>query len=180
MNNKQSARSFASLLETSSIPELGPRCRPDAKSIPGIESELNGFPGYIALPSSRAQAIKSLLLLWHDHLDASHGISQSLHDETGSYIHGLMHRREPDYFNAKYWFRRVPKHPAFEKFSSELKEKLGSAPEAELLIEGGQWNPFVFVDLCEKAERGHDKHFIQTFKKVQQLEFHALVQWLVR
>ena len=53
-----------------------------------------------------AHALKSGLLLWNDDLEASHTISQQLHDDTGSYWHGIMHRREPDHSNAKYLFHR--------------------------------------------------------------------------
>ena len=58
-------------------------------------------------------AVQSGLLLWNDALDASHIISQSIESRTGSYWHGIMHRREPDYSNAKYWFRRVGVHPTY-------------------------------------------------------------------
>src|SRR5690348_9587161 len=47
------------------------------------------------------------LWLRHGFLDESHTISQSLDNSSGSYWHGLMHRREGDFDNTKYWFRRV-------------------------------------------------------------------------
>src|SRR5205823_11683753 len=50
------------------------------------------------------------LWLYHDFLDESHTLSQEIYTTTGSYWHGLMHRREPDYSNAKYWFQRVGDH----------------------------------------------------------------------
>src|SRR5277367_1162697 len=41
-----------------------------------------------------AKAMLAGLWLWHDWLDQSHEISQSLHSATGSFWHAIMHRRE--------------------------------------------------------------------------------------
>src|SRR5262245_16375644 len=54
------------------------------------------------------------LWLYHDFCDESHTISQDLPGWIGSYWHGIMHRREPDPGNAKYWFRRVEPNPVYE------------------------------------------------------------------
>jgi hypothetical protein len=48
-----------------------------------------------------ARACLAGLWLLYDFLDESHTISQNLGTPTGSYWHGLMHRREPDYDNPK-------------------------------------------------------------------------------
>ena len=53
------------------------------------------------------------LWLRHGFLAESHTVSQSIPTQSGSYWHGIMHRREPDYENAKYWFRRVGSHSVF-------------------------------------------------------------------
>src|SRR5262245_21856010 len=52
------------------------------------------------------------LWLYFDFLDESHAISQTAegvpdHD----FWHAIMHRREPDAGNSKYWWRRVGNHP---------------------------------------------------------------------
>jgi hypothetical protein len=114
-------------------PELGPG-RPDESA----RADLSALTLESAFPVVRnvnaAKACLSGLWLYHDFLNESHTISQDLDDWFGSYWHGIMHRREPDPENAKYWFRRVPTNAVFER-----------------LAERGDWDPFAFVDRCEKA-----------------------------
>ncbi len=106
-----------------------------------------------------ARACVAGLLLLYDGLDESHSISQDLGDATGSYWHGIMHRREPDYGNAKYWFARVRQHPIYpalavaaRQFARESMAKL-SWPAARWLLDEGPWQPDAFVDLCQAARR---------------------------
>ena len=63
-------------------------------------------------PLASNPAIQAGLWLYVDELDRSHEISQDLIDPTGSYWHGIMHRREGDFSNSHYWFNRAGKHPA--------------------------------------------------------------------
>src|SRR5262245_35001335 len=67
-----------------------------------------------------ALACMAGLWLYHDFLDESHSISQDLHTVEGSYWHAIMHRREPDYWNSKYWFRRVGDHPIYDKLNPAI------------------------------------------------------------
>lgn len=57
-------------------------------------------------------ALQSGLWLYVDELDLSHDISQTMKDATGSYWHGIMHRREGDFSNSHYWFAQTGNHPA--------------------------------------------------------------------
>src|SRR5687768_10504407 len=54
-----------------------------------------------------ARACLAGLWLYHDFLDESHTLSQCIDTPSGSYWHAIMHRREGDFANSKYWFRRV-------------------------------------------------------------------------
>lgn len=59
-------------------------------------------------------ALVAGLWLYVDQLDRSHRISQGIHNATGSFWHGIMHRREGDFSNSHYWFRKVGDHPAIK------------------------------------------------------------------
>jgi hypothetical protein len=92
--------------------------------------------------------------LVHDFLDESHTISQNVDTTTGAFWHGIMHRRERDYSNAKYWFRRVGAHPVLEEIAqaaNELDRDAAGHDAAHRLLPGGDFDPFAFVDACQAA-----------------------------
>jgi hypothetical protein len=96
--------------------------------------------------------------LLHDYLNESHTVSQSIDTTSGSFWHAIMHRREGDFSNAKYWFRNVGQHPTFAALSERahvaayLRDADSSLGETRLLE--GTWDPFAFVDLCQAVARG--------------------------
>jgi len=73
-------------------------------------------------------ALSGLWLLAGD-LDRSHAISQDESSGTGSYWHGIMHRREGDYSNAGYWFRRVGSHPVLDQLAELFPDEHSDAEE---------------------------------------------------
>ncbi|HTU92007.1 MAG TPA: hypothetical protein VMF69_18130, partial [Gemmataceae bacterium] len=109
----------------------------------------NAFVPHRLRDSGMADACRAGLWLYHNFLDESHRLSQELHTPTGSYWHALIHRREPDFDNAKYWFRRVGVHPIFEPLRQAASELAAAAPPpAAFLRSQSAWDPFAFVDLC--------------------------------
>ncbi len=92
------------------------------------------------------------LWLYHDFLDESHRLSQDIASVEGSYWHGILHRREPDYGNAAYWFRRVGRHPVFADLGTAASQ-LAAASGTSLSIPS-PWDPFWFIDYCEACANG--------------------------
>jgi hypothetical protein len=61
----------------------------------------------------QVDCVRSLLLLEAGEFERSHSIVQAMSGSDAAYIHGMAHRIEGDFWNAKYWFRRSRTHPAF-------------------------------------------------------------------
>jgi hypothetical protein len=145
---------FSEFLATPENPALGPGPRPGVLAESALAAKLDPPLRATQLPVERQQLIRALVLLWHDHLEASHTISQGIANAEGSLVHAIMHRREPDYGNSKYWWRRVGKHPCFPEIARRATQFLKSKPEGDLaakLAPHGEWDAFAFVDACEAA-----------------------------
>ncbi|MCI0356904.1 MAG: hypothetical protein L0211_00260 [Planctomycetaceae bacterium] len=145
---------IADLLIGDRLPELGPGS-PNEPARPKIQSlVLNHTLGSQRIVDrSSAQCCYAALWLWHDFLDESHSLSQEIETASGSYWHAIMHRREPDYGNAKYWFRRVGEHPIHEPLAAAARELATEHPKVQQV----EWDPFAFVDLCEAIARGRSQ-----------------------
>lgn len=131
-----------------------------------------------------APVVASALLLWNDDLDASHTLSQALPDRFGAWLHGTMHRREGDYPNSKYWFRRVGTHAGFAAMAERAAAVLaaaggpdGQAPAAAL---AERWDPFTFVDLCEAAAGGRGEVSARLLESLQAAELELLTELATR
>ena len=98
--------------------------------------------------------IRSSLWLLVGELDRSHELSQEIHDADGSFLHGIMHRREGDFWNAKYWFKKVGKHPIFRDLAKDIgSEKGGTSSLEQLLVHNQVFQCESMVDLCESVFR---------------------------
>jgi hypothetical protein len=94
------------------------------------------FDGQPVRHREMARACLAGLWLYRDFLDEAHRISQALHSREGSYWHGIMHRREGDFANAKYWFRRAGPHPIHEALNLSARARHG--PERRITARMGR------------------------------------------
>jgi hypothetical protein len=122
------------------------------------DPQLAGHPG-----------IRAGLLLYIDQLDESHTVSQGTDNPTGSYWHAIMHRREPDFSNAKYWYRKVGNHPAM----SRIDQAGGGAGAG---TEVGAYDPYAFVDAVEAAS-GNDPSDHPELVSLQRHEWKAVFEY---
>jgi hypothetical protein len=138
-------------------------------------------------PASKTSetALRAGLFQWHDFLDESHQLSQSIEgegeDRLGDYWHAIMHRREPDYSNAKYWFRQIGRQQIYRPLQKEADATLAnlSDPEAALwrdrLQPGSKWDPFAFVDLCEECATDEMTDLACATRRIQYVEMSLLM-----
>ncbi|MGV3486637.1 MAG: hypothetical protein ACO1RT_19625 [Planctomycetaceae bacterium] len=136
------APELAELIRAASMPSLaaGPRNQ-------GLQEWLSNAAG--ARQNLSPEANSALWLLAGD-LDVSHTISQSLETPDGSLLHAIMHRREGDFSNAKYWLRRASNHPVLAQlrstdygdassFVDRCAAAVGTGSDQERQLEQSQW-----------------------------------------
>lgn len=170
--NTPGARILGRILESGRSP-LGPgqpktgTWREDLAAL--SDTELLGLDRII--DEDAAACVRSGLLLLGDDLDRSHTLSQSIDSPDGNFWHGIMHRREPDYGNSKYWFRRVGDHPTFDT----LPAHVNAGPAADEITVSGSWDPFAMVDIVEDCERGARSELRDELESLQELEMLALL-----
>jgi hypothetical protein len=180
---------------------LAPR-RPEPSGLTAVLSSLQPqhlVPNLQSL--GEAVSLKAGLYLIHDFLHEAHELAQVAEKRgaplTAAYWHGLVHRREPDYDNARYWFRRVGRHPLFQRLGSDVRLDRASgwgldcrdgrvATDIEMPLDrAGQWSPMAFIDWCESlAEGAHTPPHEATGSRllavrIQALEMRRLLEFTV-
>lgn len=136
-----------------------------------------------------ALAVKAGLHLMNESLDKSHSLSQEIANGTGSCWHGLMHRMEGDYSNAKYWFADAGHHPIYTQLINLVRNYTPLQDLAELehealrsklkvLMTSPVWNPSVFVDAVElQVTLVQDRRADQWLRQIQRFEMLLLLQY---
>ena len=160
------------IFDSPPMPSLGPETRDSLLSIDQCKKRTANALENENITGIEEKLILSAALLWHDYLDESHTISQSIHTQDGSYLHGIMHRREPDYSNAKYWFHKTGSYSGYDILSVKVETILDNTSLSSLTE--GRWDPFTMVDSVSQAKHGTCEY--ELLQKVQQAEFQTLLE----
>ena len=108
-----------------------------------------------------------------DALPEAHAIFQEAHGDPGAYWHGMLHRREGDFDNARYWFRRAGVLPFF----SEMHR--GACARSEMMARQSNWDPYLFTGQCEQVRFGADD-LTAELQALQRIEFDVIVDYCWR
>lgn len=129
MTPARSAQQIADLLlARDPLPPLVPTQAFDPTLTPEIEA------------TAAPDLVKVGLHLLNDDLAVSHALAQRHEGEAlADYWHAIIHRREGDYGNSRYWFGRVGRAPI-------LTQVYGPDPN----------EPSAFVERCRAVGRGRD------------------------
>ncbi len=121
-------------------------------------------------PHARAGAAALAgLWLYFSCWNEAHQIAQDIETREGRYWHAIVHRQEPDAWNAGYWFKQVGAHPIFAELHDRAKD-IG-------IDVGARWNPVAFVDLCERARAHPGSELERQAMRVQTIEWQLLFDY---
>jgi hypothetical protein len=112
--------------------------------------------------ANAAQCGHAGLWLLHNFWEEAHTICQDIATPEGSFWHAILHRREPDAWNSKYWFRQIGQHVVLDQLV-QISAKVGYQYSS----------PAQFVDYCE-LHRGKSSHEEEIAIQVQLLEWQLL------
>lgn len=108
--------------------------------------------GSETVPGAAAACLEAGLWLLEGELDRAHRICQEIPTALGAAWHGVVHRQEGDFWNSKYWWRRVGSGVNWDKWIGELRGIVRGAPGSvaeDLERLGRSYDPARFVDLVE-------------------------------
>src|SRR5436190_1256681 len=153
----------------------GERPMPLANGTPiraGIAALENKSAAQLFEGSYSPEAALSGLYLYFCAYIESHSLSQDISSPEGSFWHGIMHRQEPDPGNSGYWFRRVGSHQIFPAINDAAGQAGFPAKH--------KWDPFAFIDYCEKARQKPGSPEEKIAMAVQLAEWQLLFDYCAR
>jgi hypothetical protein len=137
--------------------------------------------GYCAddLRAARApEAALAGLWLYFSCMDEAHEVAQAVKSVEGAFWHAILHRQEPDAWNAKYWFRQVGRHPVFAALREAAADVAARAGGA--IAVPNPWDPHWFVDLCDGVRARPDDPLYAIAQEMQTAEWQCLFDYCAR
>ncbi len=144
------------------------------------------------------QLVRGALYLKNDDLAVSHAIFQQVgRDErsaTTCYWHGIVHRREPDFNNARGWFQKAEglvAGPVLNQAICTLLQQAiqmpdyGKARDVALVFlrhlkNRETWDGLYFLNLCQRCNNENDEALQRLLEDIQEKEFEVLFDWTFR
>lgn len=150
--------------------------RPGTRRLAAINAELDSALADRDLDSAYCQLTRAAVLLWHDHFEAAHELAQHVEGPDGSLVHGILHRREPDFSNARYWFRRVgPNHRSFDCIVGKVKALIQNDLIIGQLLPKDKWQPLGFIDVIEDVSRRVEPAYDWMLRQIQAAEIQCFL-----
>lgn len=99
-----------------------------------------------------------------------------------AFWHAIMHRREGDFSNSKYWYDKVGRHSILPAIGANVGEAINPLPADKswlrLLRDG--WDSNAFVDLVEEVNRHPGDPRLRTVIAIQRVEWQMLFDHCTR
>lgn len=132
--------------------------------------------------------LKSALYIYFDGFDEAHHLVDKVEGPIENWLHAIVHRREPDASNSKYWYQRVQApEEVFHSIASQVVGFSLSDSILELEILGGKmaraktWLPEVFVDICERfREKDPGSEAYRGLAHIQEIEWRGLLEFILK
>jgi hypothetical protein len=128
---------------------------------------------------------RSLNTLSMESMENAKGIDpQQLHNVEASlsYWHAIMHRREGDFSNIKYWYARCANHPSLAVLAAQAPALVHGLPADKSLLRVvmNGWSAPAFVDLVEAVHQHPDDPRHRAAVELQKLEWRVLFDHCTR
>jgi hypothetical protein len=116
-------------------------------------------------------------------IEPAHEIVQDDSTQNGSYLHGVVHRLEGDYWNAKYWFRHAKDKPWMQLLSNAVVQRVAQDGLLDIatelkVIHQGMFLPTEFVSAHEhlSASSRSSKEREDAVGRIAYLEWECLCE----
>jgi hypothetical protein len=158
----------SSFLRKVSLPRFSPTNPPPN---PDLITELEATDDAQISPvdSAARSCLRSLFFLAAGDLNRAHVIVQDLSSSNAYYIHGMIHRLEGDFGNARYWFRRARVHPT----APEMYRR--AAVNSLTIASHPVWDPELVTTLAEEVGQEAPS---EELRAILTVEYEVLVEHL--